>query len=159
MHPSAKKLAELSALEDRHRVARVLHDLQSQTSTLNERSPAHMALIKRISADLQMTWRASLISPYVLKLSDRRCKLHRIPRRSSAPPRGICRQLAGSGLGSGPFRRTLLPRDFHRTPCAADASGRLPRLWRDLHRNGGSSVSVFLLFTVFRCDAFFDKEG
>ena len=56
------------------------------TSTLDERSTAHMALLERVSADFEKTRKTSLLGPYVLKVSDRRGKLHRVQRGSSAFP-------------------------------------------------------------------------
>ena len=63
-------------------------DLQRQTNILYERSTAQIALLERMSADLEKKRRASLLGPCVLKFSARRCKLHRVQRGSRAlPPR------------------------------------------------------------------------
>ena len=60
--------------------------LEHQTNTLDERSTVQMALLQRISADLERTRRASFIGPYVFNVSDQRCKLHCVQKSASAFP-------------------------------------------------------------------------
>ena len=52
---------ELRAMEVRHRVAEVLQHLHRRANTLDERSTAQMALLERISADLEKIWRVSFV--------------------------------------------------------------------------------------------------
>ena len=66
--------------------ARAQQDLQRQSGTLDERSIAHMAVLERISADLEKTRRASSVGSDVLKVSDERCKLFCVQRGSRALP-------------------------------------------------------------------------
>ena len=82
--PLANFSNALRSLEDRHRVATVVQDLQCQTSTLDLRSTAHTALLERISADPEKDGRATVVGSCVLNVSDWRCKLHCVQRVSSA---------------------------------------------------------------------------
>ena len=132
--PLAKFSDEHRALEARHQVARVLQDLQRQTSTPDERSTAQMTLLERISADLEKTRRASLVCPYGLKVSDQRRKLHRVQRGSSALPSRERSTTCGVSFGFSAFTSHPVLHELSTGRLVQPMFGGLPRLCRDLHR-------------------------
>ena len=118
---------------------------QRKTSTLDERSTAQMVTLERISPDLEKIRRALLVGPYVLKVSDPRCKWHRVPRGSFC----FCVNLRVQGSGSGPSRRNPLPQASHWMP-EKPTFGASHDCGATSIVTDGTIVAVFLFFGVFR---------
>ena len=100
---------EVRTLEDRHQTARVLR-------TLQQHSTEQTAALDRIYEQLVKVKAESRIGPNVLKISIRRCKLHRVQLASCAM--APCHWLTGSGLHFGTWAFTSHPDDEETPPDA-----------------------------------------
>ena len=95
--PLANLAEEVRTLEDRHRTARVLR-------TLQQHSVEQTAALGRIYEQLVKVKAQSTIGPNVLKVSVRKCKLHRVHHASCAM--APCHWLTGCGLHFGTWAFT-----------------------------------------------------
>ena len=101
--PLANLADEVRALEDRHRSARILRDLQRLAVQLEARSTEQSEVMSQVLTQLAQVKAQAVVGPFIFKVSQRTSKLHAVARASCSIPPSEWTTKCGRHVGTWAF--------------------------------------------------------